>query len=74
VTVLRWARWARVEVQAWPDDLSRLDVTAEFSRIVSAANVSYCPPAAIGASVPTVGGQTRYLAYPHEETMGGVRT
>ena len=38
VTVLRWARWARGEVQAWPEDLSQLDVTAEFSRIVSAAS------------------------------------
>jgi PadR family transcriptional regulator AphA len=38
VTVLRWARWARDQVQAWPQDLSRLDVTAEFSRIVSAAS------------------------------------
>ena len=38
VTVLRWARWAKAEVQAWPDDLSKLDVTAEFSRIVSAAS------------------------------------
>jgi hypothetical protein len=37
--VLRWARWARAEVQAWPDDLSQLDVTAEFSRIVSAASI-----------------------------------
>ena len=38
VTMLRWARWARDEVQAWPEDLSQLDVTAEFSRIVSAAS------------------------------------
>jgi PadR family transcriptional regulator, regulatory protein AphA len=37
-TVLRWARWARAEVEAWPDDLSGLDVTAEFSRIVAAAS------------------------------------
>jgi hypothetical protein len=37
-TVLRWARWARAEVEAWPDDLSELDATAEFSRIVSAAS------------------------------------
>jgi hypothetical protein len=37
-TVLRWARWAREEVEAWPDDLSELDVTAGFSRIVSAAS------------------------------------
>jgi PadR family transcriptional regulator, regulatory protein AphA len=37
-TVLRWARWARAEVEAWPDDLSQLDATAEFSRIVSAAS------------------------------------
>jgi PadR family transcriptional regulator, regulatory protein AphA len=37
-TVLRWARWARAEIEAWPDDLSGLDVTAEFSRIVSAAS------------------------------------
>ena len=38
ITTLRWARWARDEVQAWPEDLSQLDVTAEFSRIVSAAS------------------------------------
>ena len=38
VTVLRWARWARDQVQAWPQDLSQLDATAEFSRIVSAAS------------------------------------
>lgn len=78
VTVLRWARWARAEVEAWPDDLSQLDVTAEFSRIVAAATrpqtlaIVPQPPSAL-TSQP-VGGQTRYLAYPHEETMGGVRT
>jgi PadR family transcriptional regulator, regulatory protein AphA len=38
VTVLRWARWARDQVQAWPEDLSGLDVTAEFGRIVAAAS------------------------------------
>lgn len=38
VTVLRWARWARTEVEAWPDDLSQVDVTSEFSRTVSAAS------------------------------------
>ena len=38
ITMLRWARSARDEVQAWPEDLSQLDVTAEFSRIVSAAS------------------------------------
>ena len=38
VTVLRWARWAQAQVQAWPEDLSQLDATAEFSRIVSAAS------------------------------------
>ena len=38
VTVLRWARWARDQVRAWPEDLSQLDATAEFSRIVSAAS------------------------------------
>jgi hypothetical protein len=35
VTVLRWAR---DQVRAWPEDLSQLDATAEFSRIVSAAS------------------------------------
>jgi len=44
VTVLRWARWARAEVEAWPDDLSQLDVTAEFSRIVSAASSPWVSP------------------------------
>ncbi|HTQ91395.1 MAG TPA: hypothetical protein VMK84_18070 [Streptosporangiaceae bacterium] len=38
VTVLRWARWARDQVQAWPEDPSQVDPTAEFSRIVSAAS------------------------------------
>jgi hypothetical protein len=28
-------RWARAEVQAWPADLTQLDVTAEFARIVA---------------------------------------
>jgi PadR family transcriptional regulator, regulatory protein AphA len=37
VTVLQWARWARDQVQAWPEDLSQLDATTEFSRIVAAA-------------------------------------
>ena len=37
LTVLRWARWAHAEVEAWPEDLSQLDATAEFARIVSAA-------------------------------------
>ena len=38
VTVLRWARWARDQVRAWPEDLSQLDATAEFHRIVAAAS------------------------------------
>jgi PadR family transcriptional regulator, regulatory protein AphA len=38
VTMLRWARWAHHQVQSWPDDLSSLDVTAEFARIVAAAS------------------------------------
>jgi len=38
VTVLQWARWAGDQVQAWPEDLSELDATAEFGRIVAAAN------------------------------------
>jgi len=37
LTVLRWARWARTEVEAWPEDLSRLDATTEFRKVVSAA-------------------------------------
>jgi hypothetical protein len=36
--VPRGPRGPRDQVQAWPQDLSRLDVTAEFSRIVSAAS------------------------------------
>ncbi len=40
VTMLRWARWARDQVQAWPEDLSQLDAAAEFGRIVSAAGSS----------------------------------
>jgi PadR family transcriptional regulator, regulatory protein AphA len=35
--VLEWARWAEAEVKRWPDDVSGLDVTAEFARIVSSA-------------------------------------
>ena len=38
VTVLRWAQWARDQVLAWPEDLSQLDATAEFRRIVAAAS------------------------------------
>lgn len=37
-TVLGWARWAHTEVEAWPDDLSELDATAGFRRIVAAAS------------------------------------
>jgi PadR family transcriptional regulator, regulatory protein AphA len=37
LTVLRWARWARAEVEAWPDDLSQLDRSSEFARIVAEA-------------------------------------
>lgn len=37
LTVLRWARWAYAEVEAWPADLSQLDAIAEFTRIVAAA-------------------------------------
>ena len=37
LAVLRWARWARAEVRAWPDDLSQLDAIAEFGRITAAA-------------------------------------
>ena len=38
VTVLRWARWAQAQVQAWPEDLTQLDAAAEFHRMVSAAS------------------------------------
>jgi PadR family transcriptional regulator, regulatory protein AphA len=38
VTVLRWARWARDQVEAWPQDLSQVDATAEFGRIVAGAS------------------------------------
>lgn len=41
MTVLRWARWAQDQVQAWPQDLSQLDATAEFSRIVAAASLPW---------------------------------
>jgi PadR family transcriptional regulator, regulatory protein AphA len=37
LAVLRWARWAQAEVQAWPDELSQLDAIAEFGRITAAA-------------------------------------
>ena len=42
--MLRWARWPRAEVEAWPEDLSELDVTAGFSRIVSAASHPWPDP------------------------------
>lgn len=38
LTILRWARWAHAEVAAWPEDLSQIDATAEFRKIVSAAD------------------------------------
>jgi hypothetical protein len=37
----RWARWARDEVRAWPEDLSQLDAAAEFARIVAAAGTTW---------------------------------
>jgi PadR family transcriptional regulator, regulatory protein AphA len=37
LTVLRWAQWAKGQVEAWPDDIAELDATAEFGRIVAAA-------------------------------------
>ena len=37
-------RGARAEVEAWPEDLSGLDVTAGFSRIVSAASRPWPDP------------------------------
>jgi PadR family transcriptional regulator, regulatory protein AphA len=40
--MLRWAVWAHAEVQAWPPDLSRLDATTAFARIVATAS---SPPA-----------------------------
>jgi len=43
-TVLRWARWAREEVAAWPEDLSQLDAAAEFARIVAAAGDAWPGP------------------------------
>jgi DNA-binding PadR family transcriptional regulator len=40
--VLRWARWAHAEVQAWPPGMSQLDAIAEFARVVATAS---SPPA-----------------------------
>jgi DNA-binding PadR family transcriptional regulator len=37
LSVLRWAQWAKAQVEAWPDDLSSLDPTAEFAGIVASA-------------------------------------
>jgi PadR family transcriptional regulator, regulatory protein AphA len=37
LAALRWARWAKGQVEAWPDDLAEVDATAEFARIVAAA-------------------------------------
>jgi hypothetical protein len=45
-------RWARTEVGAWPEDLSGLDVTAGFSRIVAAASHPDLPGIASDPAVP----------------------
>jgi DNA-binding PadR family transcriptional regulator len=38
MTVLRWARWARQEVEGWPEDRSRLDPLESFRRTVADAS------------------------------------
>ena len=38
MTVLRWARWARQEVEGWPEDHSRLDPLQSFRRTVADAS------------------------------------
>jgi DNA-binding PadR family transcriptional regulator len=38
LAVLRWATWARAQVEAWPDDLAQLDTVAGFRTVVSAAD------------------------------------
>jgi PadR family transcriptional regulator, regulatory protein AphA len=38
IAVLRWAHWAKGQVDAWPDDLTGFDATAEFARITAAAD------------------------------------
>ena len=44
LTVLRWARWARTQVEAWPSDLSELDAIGEFREIVAAAGRPWDQP------------------------------
>jgi len=44
LTVLRWARWARAQVEAWPSDLSQLDAIGEFRKIVAAAGGPWDQP------------------------------
>ena len=44
LTVLRWARWARTQVEAWPSDLSELDAIGEFRKIVAAAGRPWDQP------------------------------
>lgn len=38
MTVLRWARWARQEIEDWPEDRSRLDPLESFRRTVAGAS------------------------------------
>jgi PadR family transcriptional regulator, regulatory protein AphA len=45
LTVLRWARWAQAQVEAWPTDLSQLDTITEFRKIVTAAGSPWEQPA-----------------------------
>jgi PadR family transcriptional regulator, regulatory protein AphA len=46
LAVLGWARWAQAEVLAWPPDLSQIDATAAFARIVSTAGSAWTGPEA----------------------------
>jgi PadR family transcriptional regulator AphA len=39
--VLRWATWARAQVEGWPDDLTQLDAVAEFRKVVSSAGTPW---------------------------------
>jgi len=45
LAMLRWARWAHAEVQAWPPDLSQLDATAGLRRGGRPGPHTLLPPA-----------------------------
>lgn len=52
MTMLRWARWARQEVEGWPKDRAGLDPLESFRRTVAEATGLASPsPAAVGGGL-----------------------